>query len=95
VRNLSQDGQPAPRTEVILRAELDGEFVPVAASQTDELGRFRFTGVPADKDRTYQPGANLDGIHYPPAHGSCWARRDPQPRSRWRSARRWPNRIRS
>lgn len=65
VLNLSRDGRPAADVEVLLLAELDGEFTPVGKTQTDDQGRFAFRKVPLDLDVTFRPGANLGGIHYP------------------------------
>ncbi|MCL4202591.1 MAG: hypothetical protein KJ000_08855 [Pirellulaceae bacterium] len=65
VVNLSEDEAPAPGIEVILRVRLDGEFVAVAAVQSDREGRFAFAELPVEEDLVYLPGANLDGIHYP------------------------------
>lgn len=64
VMNLSREGRPAAAVEVELRAELDGQLVPVARTQTDARGRFAFRGVPLDQTLTYVAGANLDGVHY-------------------------------
>ena len=65
VVNLSEDGAPAPRIEVLLRARLDDEFVVVAATESDDQGGFVFSGLPEDEELVYLPGANWGGIHYP------------------------------
>lgn len=64
VVNLSRDGRPAAEVEVELRAELDGELVPVARTRTDARGAFAFRGVPLDRTLTYVAGANRDGVQY-------------------------------
>lgn len=52
-------------TEVVLRASQDGAFVPVAATTTDDHGRFFFSELPFDQGLIYLPGVNYLGIHYP------------------------------
>ena len=54
-----------PGAEVVLRAKVDGQLLPVAETAADAQGRFRFEQLPADGDCVYLPGANRDGIHYP------------------------------
>jgi hypothetical protein len=65
VVNLSENEAPAAGIEVILRVRLDGEFIPVEATRSDDDGWFAFTGLPLEEDLIYLPGANRDGIHYP------------------------------
>ncbi len=59
------DRTPVPRAEVVLRAKVDGQLLPVAETTADAQGRFRFTRLPADGATVYLPGANRGGIHYP------------------------------
>ncbi len=65
VVNATQGRVPVTRTEVVLRAAVDGRFVPLAEATTDAHGRFLFTGLPVGADYLYLPGANRDGVHYP------------------------------
>ena len=65
VVNASQDGAAQADAEVVLRVRLNGQFVPVARTQSDAQGSFQFTGLPVGEDQLYLPGANHDGIHYP------------------------------
>ena len=59
------DHTPVPRAEVVLRAKVDGQLLPVAETTADAQGRFRFAQLPADGATVYLPGANRGGIHYP------------------------------
>jgi len=52
-------------TEIVLRASQDGAFVPVAATTTDDQGRFLFSELPVNQGLIYLPGVNHFGIHYP------------------------------
>lgn len=63
VRALDQT--PVSGAEVVLRAKVDGQLLPVAETTADAQGRFRFEHLPADGAYVYLPGANRDGIHYP------------------------------
>jgi len=65
VVNLSRNDAPCGQTEVILRARVEGEFVPVAQTLTDVDGNYRFEGLPVDSDYLYLPGSNCQDIHYP------------------------------
>lgn len=57
--------QAMPETQVVLRASMDGRFVPVAATTTKADGTFRIEGLPVTPEHVYLPGANRDGVHYP------------------------------
>jgi hypothetical protein len=59
------DHTPVPHAEVVLRAKVDGQWLPVAETTADAEGRFRFKQLPADGANDYLPGANRGGIHYP------------------------------
>jgi hypothetical protein len=59
------DHTPLPHAEVVLRAKVDGQLLPVAETTADAHGRFRFAQLPADGANVYLPGANYSGIHYP------------------------------
>ena len=59
------DRMPMPGTEVVLRAKVGDQLLPVAETVADARGRFRFQNLPADGGHLYLPGANHDGIHYP------------------------------
>ncbi len=67
VVNASQGGTPEPNSEVILRVRQDGQFVPLAQTNTDHAGHFEFTGLPVGPEYLFLPGANRTGIHYPGA----------------------------
>jgi hypothetical protein len=58
-------GEPVPGVEVVLRAGLEGEFVPVAETRTDRQGRFHFDDAPVEPGLVYLAGANHQGVHYP------------------------------
>ena len=59
------DQSPVAGAEVILRARVGDQLVPVAETTADAQGRFRFEHLTADGKNLYLPGANRDGIHYP------------------------------
>jgi hypothetical protein len=61
------DHTPVPRAEVVLRARIDGQLLPVAETTADDRGRFCFSQLPTDETQVYLPGANRGGIHYPGA----------------------------
>jgi hypothetical protein len=61
------DHTPVAGAEVVLRAKVDGQLLPVAETNADAQGRFHFEHLPADGAYVYLPGANRDGIHYPGA----------------------------
>jgi hypothetical protein len=63
VRALDQT--PLSGAEVVLRAKVDGQLLPVAEITADAQGKFRFEHLPADGAYVYLPGANRNGIHYP------------------------------
>ncbi len=65
VLNISRNGRAVPAADVLLRASVDGEFIPVARAQSDAQGRFSFRDLPVDQGITYLPGATCDEIHYP------------------------------
>jgi hypothetical protein len=65
VVNSFRDNSTEGSAEVVLRVELDGEFVVVEQTTADRDGRFRFEGLPLDQGLVYLPGANRDGVHYP------------------------------
>jgi hypothetical protein len=59
------DHTPVSGAEVVLRAKVDGQLLPVAETTADAQGRFRFARLPSDGTAVYLPGANRGGIHYP------------------------------
>jgi hypothetical protein len=59
------DQRPVSGAEVVLRAKVDGQLLPVAETAADAQGKFRFGHLPADGEQVYLPGANRDGVHYP------------------------------
>ncbi|MAT68334.1 MAG: hypothetical protein CMJ58_02305 [Planctomycetaceae bacterium] len=61
----THSGEALAGADVILRASVAGELVPVGQTQTDRYGRFSFVEVPLNPDIVYLPGANRDGVHYP------------------------------
>jgi hypothetical protein len=65
VVNMSQREMPCAQTEVLLRAQVEGEFAPVAKTVTDAEGNYRFEGLPVGPEYLYLPGANRAEIHYP------------------------------
>lgn len=65
VVNLSRNEALCGQTEVILRAQVEGEFVPVAQTVTDADGNYGFENLPVGADYLYLPGANRQEIHYP------------------------------
>jgi hypothetical protein len=65
VVNASQDNTPCPNTEVLLRVQKDGQFVPVEQTTTDAQGRFRFADLPLGRQFLYLPGAHRSDVHYP------------------------------
>ena len=65
VVNGTQGGKPIGDVDVLLRADQDGEFVPVAKTKTDLYGKFAFQHVPLEPTTVYLPGADRDGVHYP------------------------------
>ncbi len=56
---------PLANSEVVLRANQDGAFVPIAETTTDPDGRFTFTGLSIAEGLIYLPGVNRDDVHYP------------------------------
>ena len=67
VVNATQRGMPSAQTEVVLRVQIHGQFVPVAKTVTDEQGKFQFVDLPASRGYLYLPGANRGDVHYPGA----------------------------
>jgi hypothetical protein len=67
VVNGSRDFAPVAGAAVVLRVQLDGDFVVAAETTADNQGRFQFSGIPADASYVYLPGANRAGVHYPGA----------------------------
>jgi hypothetical protein len=65
VVNASRNGTICPQTEVMLRVQIDGQFVPVASTTTDDLGGFKFADLPVGSQFLYLPGANYQDVHYP------------------------------
>ncbi len=65
VVNASQNNSPCANTEVMLRVQKDGQFVPVEQSVTDAQGRFHFDDLPLGRQFLYLPGAHRDDVHYP------------------------------
>lgn len=56
---------PLANAAVVLRANQDGAFVPVAETTTDADGRFTFTDLSIAEGLIYLPGVNRDEVHYP------------------------------
>ena len=65
VVNATRGHAVAAGTEVILRGQHNGEFIPLAKTVTSAGGEFRFTGLPLDEVGPYLAGANRDGVHFP------------------------------
>ena len=56
---------PVGGADVVLRIEIDGQFVPLAKTTADEQGKFLFHSLPVGEGYLYLPGANRDDVHYP------------------------------
>lgn len=65
VVNASQRYTPCAGTEVVLRVQENGQFVPLAEAVTDASGRYRFRGLRLGRSYVYLPGANRADVHYP------------------------------
>lgn len=65
VLNGSQHGAVVACAEVVLRVQIDKQFVAVAETTTDEQGMFHFDDVPVVPEAIYLPGANHGDVHYP------------------------------
>jgi len=65
VVNATRDPAPAAGAEVVLRARVEGQFIPMAETVADRQGIFRFEHLLTGGDRLYLPGANRDDVHYP------------------------------
>ena len=65
VFNGSRELVTVPGAEVVLRAELRGQYDVVGATTTDAQGQFQFNNLPVDADIQYVPGANRGEVHYP------------------------------
>jgi len=63
--NGTQGATPLSGAEVVLRANQEGQFIPIAETTTDGDGRFSFYDLPIVDGALYLPGVNRDGIHYP------------------------------
>jgi hypothetical protein len=63
--NGTHSQTPLANAVVVLRANQDGAFVPVAETTTDADGRFAFTGLSIAEGLIYLPGVNRDEVHYP------------------------------
>lgn len=65
VVNASREMEPVSGAGIVLRVQVDGEFVVAAEGVADERGRFVFDNIPADSGYLYLPGANCGDVHYP------------------------------
>ena len=65
VVNGSHGNAPVAAAEVILQAQQDGSFIPLAKTATDEQGRFVFDGLPAGGEILFLPAASRDAVYYP------------------------------
>jgi hypothetical protein len=65
VLNGTRGNRPCEGVDVVLRAGVDGDLVPVAETKTNRYGKFVFEQVPLEPTLVYLPGANRDGVHYP------------------------------
>jgi hypothetical protein len=61
----TRDRMPVPGAKILLRVQVDGQFVPAAETSTGVDGAFALGGLPVGPELVYLPGANRDGIHYP------------------------------
>ena len=55
---------PCP-AEVVLRVQLEGQFVPFRQTVSDAQGKFCFDRLPVGDAYRYLPGASHDGVHFP------------------------------
>lgn len=65
VLNESSGQSAVAGVDVVLRVNVEGEFVIAGETLTNERGRFSFDGIPADPRYVYLAGANWQTIHYP------------------------------
>jgi hypothetical protein len=65
VVNASAGKTPKSGAEVVLRAEIRGEYVICGQTVTDRQGRFVFRNLHQGDGYLYLPGANCGGIHFP------------------------------
>ncbi len=65
VVNASAGKTPAGQSPVVLRVQLNGDFVPFQETTSDARGRFLFRGLPVGREYVYLPGANREGVHHP------------------------------
>ena len=59
------DQLPVSGAEVVLRAKVDGQLLPVAETVADVQGKFRFGRLAGRRRTGLFAGANRDGVHYP------------------------------
>ena len=65
VVNRTRNDAVVADTVVVLRVEIDGQFVAVTETTTDSRGLFCFEHVPVVPEAVYLPGANCGEVHYP------------------------------
>ena len=65
VVNGTSDRAVGKGTVVVLRVEVNGQFVAVTETTTDDRGTFCFEDVPAIVEAVYLPGANCGEVHFP------------------------------
>jgi len=65
VVDATHGGKPLADAEVILRGGLDGTWLAVGRTVTDQNGRFTFYDLPIEPNLIYMPGVNRGGVHYP------------------------------
>jgi hypothetical protein len=53
------------QTTVVLRAQSEGQLVPLQETTSDAQGKFRFERLPLGDGVRYCVGANQDEVHYP------------------------------
>lgn len=63
--NGSRGHAPLADAPVILRANIEGGFAPIAETQTDSRGQFTFAELPLVDGVIYLPGVNHEDVHYP------------------------------
>jgi hypothetical protein len=61
----SHGNVPMEGIEVVLRAGMGDQLIPVAQTKSDFYGRYVFEDVPLVAAMDYVPGADRDGVHYP------------------------------
>ncbi len=65
ILNGSHNQQPMENAQVVLRAQLQRQFLVIEETTTDAAGMFQFDELPVEDGIQYIPGANQGEVHYP------------------------------